>query len=560
MIHTIRKHSKWLLYIVAFLVIFSFVFFMSIGPAGNRGNGGGSMVSTNASGEIYGQKITEDMYDTMKKDVYLDYLFNYGNWPEQNAETADQLRQRIYVRMMMIEKAKQLGIHVTDEQAETVAAGSFLRSPALQRALHLRRDQTLPMNEFVGQILAPQGMDASDFETFVRNDLAIEQLQTVYGLSGELLTPQEATNEYVREFQEYSAQVIFFSASNYLGRVSVTPKDAAEFYTNYMSEYRVPPRVQVSYVLFSVTNYFAEAQREIGTTNLDMQVTNAFMQSGGMQAVPDAKTTNEAMAEIRNILLRQQGLHDAVTQAYIFAQSVFSMTPVSPQNLATVAAQKGLTVGRPAPFAADFGPSEFTAPAAFTEAAFGLTPDSPFSRPIAGPEGVYILALEGNLPAEIPPLEKIESKVTEDLKMRLATITAQRVGTNFAHVLPMQMATGKSFQAVGFANGLEPLVLSPFSLATQDVPELGGHATANQVKEVALTTPVGSASGFIPTDDGGFILYVQSQLPVDEGKMSSEMAEFTAELRQRRSDQAFNDWVQHEANREMRDTPLMRGR
>ncbi|HEX3626561.1 MAG TPA: peptidylprolyl isomerase [Verrucomicrobiae bacterium] len=553
MIHTIRKHSKWLLWVVSGLVIFTFVVFMGAGPAGNRGSGG-SENNTNASGEIYGQKITGDMYEMMRKDVKLDFLFNYGQWPDESKEVAQQLQQRIYVRMMLIEKAKQLGVHVTDEQAESVAA-NFLSSPSLKRALHVQRDQAISFNAFVNQVLAPQNMDGNDFENFIRNDLAIEQMQTLFGLSGQLLTPQEATNEFIRENQEYSAQVVFFSASNYLNRVSISPSDVGAFFTNYMADYRLPARVQVSYVLFSVTNYMSEATREVGATNLDLETQNAFKQYG-MQATPDAKSTNEALAEIRNILLRQHALMDAVTQANIFAQSAFSIEPVSPQNLATVAKQKGLTVEHPAPFAADYGPSEFTAPPAFTQAAFGLTPDSPISLPVQSPNGVYIIALHTNLPSEIPPLEQIRDRVTEDLRTRLATVTAQRVGTNFAHQLPIQMAAGKSFSAVGFANGLNPLVLSPFSLSTQEIPELGNHATANQVKEAAFTTPVGTASGFMPTDDGGFILYVESRLPVDHEKMAAQLPQFTEELRGRRAEAAFQDWIQHEASRELRDTPL----
>jgi hypothetical protein len=282
-----------------------------------------------------------------------------------------------------------------------------------------------------------------------------------------------------------------------------------------------------------------------------------------MTATPDAKTTNEAVADIRDYLLRRQALQDAATQADNFAQSVFSMTPVSPQNLATAARQKGLAVEHPAPFAEDYGPTEFTAPAAFTQAAFHqLNPDAPISEPVAGPNGVYILALQTNLPSEIPPLDQIRHRVTEDLRMRLATVTAQRSGTNFAHLLPMQMATGKSFAAVGFADGLEPLVLPPFSLSTQEVPELENHATLNQLKEAVLTTPVGSASGFVeadpPNGDGGFVLYVQSRLPIDHEKMAAELPQFTAELRQSRAEQAFSDWYQHEANRELRTTPLAR--
>jgi hypothetical protein len=559
MIETIRKHSKWLLWLIAGATIFSMVFYMGTGSVHSGGSG---EVNTNeVGGEIYGQKVTQEMYDKTRKDVDLDYLCNSGQWPEENPEvTKDAIQQRIYVRMMFIEKAKELGVHVTDEQAEK-AALNFLRSPALERAFGTR-DQSVPWNTFVRGALAPRQLAASDFENFVRDDLAIEQLQTIFGVPGELVTPQETTNEYIRDNQEYSAQIIFFSASNYLSRVRVTPDDVGNYYTNFMAEYRLPDRVQVSYVLFSVSNYFGEAQGEIGTSNLEMDVTNVF-QKYGMTATPDAKTTNEAVADIRDYLLRRQALQDAATQADNFAQSVFSMTPVSPQNLAAAARKKGLAVEHPAPFAEDFGPSEFTAPAAFTQAAFHqLRPDAPISEPVAGPNGVYILALQTNLPSEIPPLEQIRNRVTEDLRMRVATLTAQRSGTNFAHLLPTQMAAGKSFAAVGFADGLEPLVLPPFSLSTQEVPELENHATLNQLREAVLTTPVGSASGFMeadpPNGDGGFVLYVQSRLPIDHEKMAAELPQFTAELRQSRAEQAFSDWYQYEANRELRTTPLAR--
>lgn len=555
MIETIRKHSKWLLWIIAGATIFAMVFYMGTGSVRN---GGSVEVNTNeVSGEIYGQKVTQEMYDRIRKDVDFDFLFSYGQWPEENPQmTKEALLQRIYVRMMLVEKAKQLGIHVTDDEAEKAAA-NFLRSPALQRAFGMH-DQPVPWNTFVRGALDPRQWTANDFENFVSDDLAMEQLQTFFGIPGQLVTPQEVTNEYIRDNQEYSAQIIFFSKSNYLSRISVTPHEVAEYYTNYMADYRQPDRVQVSYVLFSVTNDFDEAKREIGTTNLEMEATNVF-QKYGMQVTPDAKTTNEAMADIRDYLVRRQALQDASTQANTFVQSVFSMAPVSPQNLSVAARQNGLTVEHPAPFAEDYGPSEFTAPPAFTQAAFHqINPDSPISLPVVGQNGVYVLALETNLPSEIPPLEQIRNQVTADLRLRLATAAAQRAGTNFAHQLPMQMAAGKSFAAAGFADGLDPLVLSPFSLSTQDVPELDNHATVNQLMEAALTTPAGAASPFVPTDDGGFILFVQSRLPIDQEKMSAELPGFAAELRQRQADQAYNDWYQHEANRQLRSTPLAR--
>ena len=68
----------------------------------------------------------------------------------------------------------------------------------------------------------------------------MEQLQQVVGLTGEFVTPQEAAAAYQRDHQELSAQIVFFSASNYLSSVPAAPAAVAQFYTNYLAEYRLP--------------------------------------------------------------------------------------------------------------------------------------------------------------------------------------------------------------------------------------------------------------------------------------------------------------------------------
>ncbi|MGH7979425.1 MAG: SurA N-terminal domain-containing protein, partial [Limisphaerales bacterium] len=256
MIRTIRKHSKWLLWIITVVVIASFVVFMGkvgLGGMGGGGGGGhgGSYDTNDIGGVIYGQQVTPEMYQTMQNEVDLDFFFRYGEWPEQNPQmTHKMLQESIYVRMMEVQKAREMGVHVTDVQASRAAA-NMLRSPALQRAFNLQ-GESVPMASFVADVLQPRNMTSDDFENYVRDDLAIEQLQTFYGIPGELLTPQEATNEYIRLNQQYSDQIIFFSASNYLGRVKVSPEEVDEYYTNDMARYRLPDRVKVNYVLFSV--------------------------------------------------------------------------------------------------------------------------------------------------------------------------------------------------------------------------------------------------------------------------------------------------------------------
>jgi hypothetical protein len=559
MIGTIRKHSKWLLWFIAGATIFSFVYFMGAGPARN-GSGGGQGVNTNViNGEIYGQKVTPENYDRAAHDVDLYFLFNYGAWATHNPNVTEaRLQQEIYIRMMLLQKAKSAGVHISDEQVEQAAA-TYLRSPALLHALG-GRDQSVPLDVLKNQVLAPQDLTLADYENFVRDDLSVQQLQEIYSLPGVLITPEEAAVEYARDNQEYSAQIVFFSASNYLSMVTVTPREVGLFYTNYMAEYRLPDRVQVSYVLFSVSNYLGQAQKQL--TNLDEQVT-AYYTKYGMQETPDAKTPDEAKAEIRKAFLRQQALADAGEQANNFAQVVFNVSGAankapSSDDLATAARQKDLPILNTAPFSEEYGPREFTASGAFIKTAFQLTPDSPISEPIAGPEGVYIIALQTNLPSEIPPLAGIQGQVALDLRLREATLMARNAGTNFARAVTSRMAIGKSFAAAAVAEGGDPQVLPPFSLNTQEMPELEAHVTVSQLKSATITTIVGNASGFKESDDGGFVVYLESRLPLDQSKMQTDMPQFLAQLRQQRQSQAFNSWVQREASRELRSTPLAR--
>jgi hypothetical protein len=53
------------------------------------------------------------------------------------------------------------------------------------------------------------------------------------------------------------------------------------------------------------------------------------------------------------------------------------------------------------------------------------------------------------------------------------------------------------------------------------------------------------------------LVYVQSQLPLDEAQMKAEMPAFINTLRRTRAQEAFNQWFGKEAAVSLRDTPLM---
>lgn len=551
MIGTIRKHSKWLWVVIITVTIITFVFWMN--PGGRNAGGG----SAGDLGSIAGRKVTLNEYLGVRNEVYIYHWFRYNQWPDRDPNFSQtDLRREIYVRLMLIQQGEDLGIHIGDDAVATVAK-EILSSPGLARAFGLN-DQSVPLDAFVRNILQPEGLTAGDFENFVRHDLAIDQLRQAMGLTGELITPQEVTAVYRRQYQERSTQIVFFSASNYLASVPVTPAAVDQFYTNYLAEYRLPDRVAVSYVAFPVTNFMAEAEHQLSETNLNDEV-EALYNQYGTNATPEAKTPEEAKAKIRELLIRQQALADTRKKADGFASEVFDMEPVQPENLAAVAKKEGLVVQMTAPFSKEYGPEEFAAPPDFTKTAFGLTPDEPLAGPIIGRDAIYVIALAKQLPSEIPPLSRIRARVTRDYQLHEAMLRAQAAGTNFVHTLQSNLATEKTFSAVCAAAGLHPETLPPFSLSTTGLPELGDHTSLAELKSAVFGTPIGHASGFEATDDGGFIVYVKSELPLDVAAMNANLPQFTAALRQQSANAVFNNWLERVGSRALRDTPIAPG-
>jgi hypothetical protein len=106
---------------------------------------------------------------------------------------------------------------------------------------------------------------------------------------------------------------------------------------------------------------------------------------------------------------------------------------------------------------------------------------------------------------------------------------------------------------------LRPEVLPPFSLSTKDLPELGNRVTLNGLKSVAFATPIGRASDFEATDEGGFIVFVKSQLPVDITALNANLPQFTAAVRQQRETAAFYNWLERTGSQDLRNTPVYPG-
>src|SRR5205823_14033816 len=74
-------------------------------------------------GSIAGEEIkSRDFYDA-QREVALRYFFTYGDWPDERdaKRVGFDVGRETYFRLLLIQKQKQLDIHVSDETVASVA-------------------------------------------------------------------------------------------------------------------------------------------------------------------------------------------------------------------------------------------------------------------------------------------------------------------------------------------------------------------------------------------------------------------------------------------------------
>jgi hypothetical protein len=544
MFGTIRKHQTWLWAVIITLTIISFVTFLSPNSKLNTGRGGENY------GSINGERVTREKFAAAYREVDLHTLFMSGHWlNEDKKQTRVDPEREAYQWLFLAQLQRNLGIHVGEDAAAAMGQQmirSFERMGVTSAAM------------FIQRVLQPHGLGVDDFERYIRHFLGIQELITTYGLSGRLVTPQEAKALYEREHQEVATEVAFFSASNYLASVTVTPEAISQFYSNRLANYIIPDRVQVSYVRFNVTNFLTQAESDLSTNLTEMIEAN--YQRLGSNYFADAKSPEEAKGKIRQGLIRTQAMNNARRRALDFANVLFDLKPFSANTLATLAATNGLSAAETLPFSREEDPKDLPVGPDFTKAAFSLNPDEPYAGPLAGQDGVYVIAYDKQLPRETPSLDQVRDRVTADFRRSQAMMLAQATGRNFQTTVTNEMAQGKSFADVCAAANIKPVVLPPFSISTRALPEAEEFVSLNQLKQIAFSTAPGKVSSFQPSIEGGLVLFVKSKLPLDDSKTQAELPAFVTNLRRTRQQEAFEEWFRKEADKALRDTPVAQQR
>lgn len=564
MLGTFRKHSVWLWGIIIAAVAISMVAYYRPGGSGTGQTGQRGAADY---GSLFGKKITSEEINDAAREIRLQFFLSRREWPDTT--TQRQIELEAYKRLFLIKKQEQLGIHISDADVARIAAVNL--GPAKDPGVS-------SMDLFEKQVLIPGGLRVADYEHFLRHELGQQQLMIALGLGGQLVTATDARSIYERENQEISAQAVFFNAANHLA--SIAPKSGAlsEFYSNQVARYRLPERAQISYVEFKATNHWADAGADLARMTNQTVIVELVQKYSlhpslanlpNLDALLDAEykrktnfyaTTTEEKAKlaIKADIQHMFALMAARKLADAFADPLLSAKEIKAEALAELAQKQGLPVKVTAPFDRTEGPAELDKSENFAKAAFALSEEDPIAGPIIGADAVFMIARNKRIPSENPPYDTVKDRVESDFKLAQATQTARITGAMFASSATNGIAQGKAFTTLCAEVKAKPILLPEFSLSTRKLQDIEDHISLQQFMQVAFSTPVGQVSQFVPTMEGGMVLYVQSKLPLDEKKVAAELPEFINLLRQARQREAFEQWFNHEAPQALSDIPALR--
>jgi hypothetical protein len=554
MIGTIRRHQKWLWILIIAATIISFTTYLS--PSRQYPGGTAPRSSGDADlGTVNGEPVSAEQFVAAQREGMLFFRLRYGQWPatEEQKKAADRWAEQ---RLLLDAELNQYNINVTP-----AAAARYTK-----QILGLRPDQAMPLDKFqdfvVNELGRKGGLTLDDFNRFVVHQAGQEYLVALFGMSGKLITAQEAEFFYRRENAPMVTERVSFAATKYYAKTAPSGQELEEFYNKHQADYRLLDRIQVNYVAFVATNYLAQADKVL-STNLDERADQVYHQEGpesfkdenGKQLAPE-----EAEARIKQEIRQYSALNEARKDANAFLNELSAnhddQHPYATDDLQQLAKSKGLIVKTTEPFDEKEGSKDILVPSKALHVLFSLRDNDPDDKEkallyapsplLGGSNAVYVVGLQKQFPSQLQSLAEVHDAVMRDYRQTKSMELARTAGEKFAAAAQSGLAQGNSFDSVCAGENDQPETLPAFTLNTPSIAAITNRTEFTQFQEAAFNLLTGQASKFTPTDDGGYVLYVKQRLAVDEPKLREELPAYLTKMREQRQVAAFEQWFGRE--------------
>lgn len=423
----IQSRLLWAGFLV--IVVFTFVIWGMVTPRATR-----QARRRTSVGIIGGRPVSHEEFRAAYLKAYLSLVMTLDRHPEIDPALDRELRREAWKQLVELHTARQLGLSAADQEVintirrdrHFLVEGKF--SPAHYEA-------------FIRMLGETFGLSEKGFEEHVREQIILQKLRMMVTQAA-LVSPYEQQRAFRLLTDSFDLDYVILSNSLVKDKVKLSDEQVRAFYERDPEKFAIPPKVRVKYVCFPVSNYMTQvtvteeelrdyydqhiddftapattdrtARADSGEENTDITTTQEEAEAQGPQSTNElVRPFEEVRDQIEQTVLHQKALDAAADEATAFVVMLAPDREGNQPEFDEAAAEKGLQVFEPPPFATDEVPEGVSAGLEFTRTAFSLTkaPDEYFSDAVIGTDAVYVIALEEKLERRVPAFEEVKDRV-----------------------------------------------------------------------------------------------------------------------------------------------------
>ena len=500
--------------VIATLVIISFAFW-----------GNSSLMDRNqgdAVFEVYGTKIGREQHERLrnKMEVFAALRCGYaealsggdrGNPYMQPEDDYDS----VTVNALIFEhEADAMGIGATEQEM----------LEELDRISSQQREGKLDWEMFVQRVMIPNGFNKNDIDSFLKSSIRLRKVQellksTAAGTSGEIRDNVLARNQVTE------ASYVALKKNDFLAGITATDEEIKKRYEEQKDQLKSPELRKVRYVSFTMPA--ADPAKPLSPTENTKQLQACVNAAYDFtQAIKKGRKFDELIAE-QQARIAENAKTPEKKEPFLF--SVAETEPFAKGAL-------------PKPFAEDASQDGNDRMDEIGEAIFALKKESPVSAHLIGKTGAYVAMLpEGGITEpKQKNLDEVKAALMAGIQVEKADEALRKKGEEVQKQIAEAVKAGKSFVEAATAGGLKAEALPSYS-AMKPAP----GALSSNIQQAAAKLAPGEVSEFVPSTEGGLVVYVDSRPVFDETKpeVAAEKASAAKMMDNFRSRLIFREWL-----------------
>jgi peptidyl-prolyl cis-trans isomerase D len=391
MFEWVEKHKRWIMIGLSILIIPSFAMF-GINYYFDDSSGSGAVAKvagTTISPGEFEQALRErqDQLRQMMKDKADPAMLDSN-------EVRNAVVNSLVERRALLAHALTSGLAVPDEQVRKVITEvPYFRDEATGGFSSTKYEE----------LLRRQGRTPVMFEEGIRQDLRVSQVRdTVNGsalISDTVVKRLGKLREQQREISQWT-----MTPDQVFARVTVTDEEVRKFYDDHQSDFRIPERVKVEYVVLTPE----DAAK--GVAIPEAEVRAVYEKNAAQYGKPEERRASHIL-----LTVAKDAKPEAKAEIKARAEKILEELRKAPKTFADIAKKESQDPGS----AANGGDLGFNARGAmvkpFDDAVFTMKVGE-FAGPVETQYGFHIIRLDAIKAGETVPFEKARGDIEAELR------------------------------------------------------------------------------------------------------------------------------------------------